>query len=121
MEQFTQIITNVLSTFGQNIGALGVFSILGFGGFVIYSFLKSKTSKLKETIQTSINKKVEQLEKTEEDIKEDKQKIINLEQESQTIQDDIKKEIIQSTVSNSEKPKTFAEIQKQIESGWKDI
>ena len=121
MEQFTQLITNVLSTFGQNIGALGVFSILGFGGFVIYSFLKSNTSKLKETVQSSINKKVEELEKIELDIKEDKQKITPLEQESQIIQDDIKKEIIQSTVSESQKPKTFAEIQKQIESGWKDI
>lgn len=113
-------IQDILALFGQNLKALGVFGLLGFGGFVIYSFIKGNTSKLKETVQSNINKKIEELEKVDETIKEDKEKINTLSTETTTIQDQIK-DIISEQSSPTPQPKSFSEIKKQIESGWKDI
>ena len=51
----TSQLTSLLAYFGQNLTSLGVFALLGFGGFVIVSFLKSNTVKLKETFQSNID------------------------------------------------------------------
>lgn len=113
-------ITNILALFGQNLKAFGVFGLLGFGGFIIYAFIKGNSSKLKETIQSNINEKIEQIEKINDTIKEDKEKIDTISTETTTIQDQIK-EIISDKPNNIEKPKSFSEIKRQIESNWKDI